>query len=119
MNSTDPLEPLLASWTPREPSPALKRRLFPSRRPVPEVTRLARGVAWLMPALGTAVIVGSILVHPLAQPRPGLGGTNSALFAALDSSAAQSLQNSLPVAGFAWTNTAPGPATNGSPGGFN
>lgn len=122
MNSTEPLEQQLASWIPRDPSSALKRRLFPVQRTlptVPEVTFLARGVAWMMPALGTAVIVGSMLIHPAAQPVSGLAGTNSALLAALHSSAAQSAQNSLSMTGFAWTNTAPGPSTNESLGGLN
>lgn len=119
MNSIDPLEHQLASWTPRRPDPELKARLFPGRRPLPEVTRVARGLAWMMPALGTAVIVGSILVHPSVQSGPVLTGTNSPLFAALNSSAAQSSQNSLPMTGFAWTNTTRGPSTNGSLGGLN
>lgn len=119
MNSIDPLEHQLASWTPRRPDPKLKARLFPGRRPLPEVTLVARGLAWMMPALGTAIIVGSIVVHPSAQSGTVLTGTNSPLFAALDSSAAQSAQNSLPMSRFAWTNTTRGPSTNGSPDGLN
>ena len=119
MNSNDPLETLLASRTPRKVSPALRSRLFGSRTPVPEVAGIARGMAWLMPALGTAVIVGSIFLHPSVQSGPALGGTNSALFAAYSASAAQSAQNSLPLAGFTWTNTAPDPSTNGSQGGLH
>ena len=122
MNSTNPWEQQLASWTPRSASPAIRRRLFFRQRPipaVPAVTLLARGLSWMMPALGTAVIVGSMLVHPAAHSGPGLAGTNSPQLAALSSSAAQSAQNSLPLAAFAWTNTARGPSTNGSLGGLN
>lgn len=119
MNSTDPLENQLASWTPRKPSPGRKQRLFPGLRPQPGLTLAARGLAWMMPAFGTAVIVGSILVHPAAQSDPVLSGTNGPLFAALHSSAAQSAQNCLSISAFAWTNTTRGPSTNRSPGGLN
>ncbi|MBL9173214.1 MAG: hypothetical protein JNL10_06765 [Verrucomicrobiales bacterium] len=119
MNSNDPLETLLASRTPRKVSPGLHARLFGSRTAVPEVAGIARGMSWLMPALGTAVIVGSIFLHPVVQSGPAPGGTNSALLAAYSASAAQSAQNSLPLAGFTWTNTAPEPSANESQGGLN
>lgn len=98
---------------------ALRRRIFGERPPVPEVTRVARGLSWLAPALGTAVIVGSLVTRP-AHPRTGgFPGRHSAEIAALDAAAAQSAQNSLSPSGFAWTNTAPGPSTNGSLRGLN
>lgn len=83
------------------------------------MNRVARGLAWIMPAFSTAVIVGSILVHTPVQSDPVLSGTNGPLFAALHSSAAQSTQNSLPTGAFAWTNTARNPSTNRSLGGLN
>ena len=83
------------------------------------MTAAAHWLAWLAPALGTAMIIATVSVHPVAHPTLGLGGTNSPLFAALNSAAAQSSQNSLPVTGFAWTNATPGPSTNASSGGLN
>lgn len=86
---------------------------------MPEVTRVARGLTWLAPALGTALIVGSLVIRP-AHPRAvGFPGRHSAEMAALDAAAAQSAQNSPASSGFAWTNTAPGPSTNGSLRGLN
>jgi len=117
--STDPWEQSLASWTPRKPSPALRRRIFGERAEAPELTFVARGFAWLVPALGTAVIVGAIATGPVHSRAGAFAGRHSAEMAALDSAAAQSLQNTLSSSGFAWTNTAPGPSTNGSLRGLN
>lgn len=112
--STDPWEQPLASWTPRKPSPALRDRIFGVRGGAPEVTPVARGLAWLVPALGTAVIVGAMVVGPSHPQAGGFTGRHSAEMAALHAAAAQSFQNTLSSAGFAWTNTAPGPSTNES-----
>ncbi|MBN8246911.1 MAG: hypothetical protein J0L84_05645 [Verrucomicrobia bacterium] len=120
--STDPWEQPLASWTPRKPSPALRRRIFGRYADLPappEVTPVARGLAWLVPALGTAVIIGTMVVGPAHPQAGGFTGHHSAEMAALDAAAAQSFQNTLSSPGFAWTNTAPGPSTNGSLRGLN
>ncbi|HAB17318.1 MAG TPA: hypothetical protein PLX89_02725 [Verrucomicrobiota bacterium] len=80
---------------------------------------MARWLSWGVPSLGTALVVASLSVHPIAQPSLVLAGTNSAQLAALDSASAQSAQNALPVRSFAWTNAWQPLSTNGSPSGLN
>ncbi|MBX3733020.1 MAG: hypothetical protein KF791_10540 [Verrucomicrobiae bacterium] len=65
------------------------------------------------------MIVGSLVVDPASRQLPVATGAATAQIAALHAAAAQSAQNSVSQAGFAWTNAARGPSTNDSLGSLN
>lgn len=118
MNSPDPLEPLLSAWTPRRPSPGLKRRLFGT------AAATLSPAAWLQfapPAFAAVALTVTLTLHPnrLESSIRDLGySTNLALGAAHHSAAFQSAHNSLSAASFTWTNAALAPSTNASFGGL-
>ncbi len=79
---------------------------------------VARWLGWGVPSLGTAFLLASLWMHPV-QPVPVRSNAPTPQLAALNSAAAQSYQNALPVRTVAWTNTTLTPATNGARGGLN
>ncbi len=110
------METLLSQWTPRRPSPALRRRTFaPAAADAPP--------AWSQfapPALAAAALALAFILHPVRlESAVGAAGrwTNAAALT-YRHSARQCANNALPVAGFAWTNTSPAPSTNVSVGGL-
>ena len=118
MNPNDPLSTLLASWTPRRPSPALKQRLFPrpptpfrDPAPLPWLPQLA----WATPALACLFLLAARpMRYPLqveARGWPGLGTNPTPLYAAYQHASEQSSQNH-PAANFTWTNHTLAPSTN-------
>jgi hypothetical protein len=116
---------MLSCWTPRRPSAALERRLFPAasaaldRSPATPTFWLA----WAAPALACTVLMTTLVLHSAGRVEAatvnGSEGTNTPLYAALRASAEQSAQNALPMATFTWTNRAHAPSTNASSSGTN
>ncbi len=116
---------MLSCWTPRRPSAALERRLFPStsapldRSPATPTFWLA----WAAPALACTVLMTTLVLHSAGRVEAATVNaserTNTPLYAALRASAEQSAQNALPMATFTWTNRAHAPSTNASSSGNN
>ena len=116
---------MLSSWTPRRPSAALERRLFPAVAGTLDRSEAAptSWLAWAAPALACTVLMTTLVLHSAGRVEAatinGFEGTNTPLYAALRASAEQSAQNALPMATFTWTNRAHAPSTNASSSGTN
>jgi len=106
------------SWTPRNPSPGLRRRLFGEP---PEAETTAGGMGWFAPALSAACLFAATLI-PATVPSHAHAetpGTNSALLAALDHANGQSLMNHLASSSFKSTNVSTARSTNALSTGWN
>jgi hypothetical protein len=121
----EPLEPMLSCWTPRRPSAALERRLFPAASAALDRSQASPTfwLAWAAPALACTVLMTTLVLHSAGRVEAatvnGSEGTNTPLYAALRASAEQSAQNALPMTTFTWTNRAHAPSTNASSSGVN
>lgn len=108
----------MRSWTPRKPSPALRRRLF-GERCEPET-----GTPWMglfAPLLSAACLFAAAMLPAGAPSRAHAdpASTNTALLAALDHSAQQSQLNNFAVPSFTSTNISPRRSTNALSTGWN
>ncbi len=106
------------SWTPRRPSPVLRRRLFGE----PAETEVAPGgMGWFAPALSAACLFAAALLPATVPERAHADttGTNTALLAALDHANGQSLMNHLAASSFKSTNISAARSTNALSTGWN
>src|SRR5262245_47910711 len=114
MSDWNSLESDLRRWTPRQPSPELRQRIFgvPPRAATPPI-RFADFTQWLVPVFGCFLLVVGTLssrypsheAFPLAAATNMLLSENSAAYneAVIAASADHSDKNSLPVPRLEWS----------------
>src|ERR1043166_164792 len=111
MNEFNSLEKRLRSWTPRPPSPRIRRRLFAKAVPLERRTHDPIAWRWLAPAMALCVAALIVLAR---NPHSGFGGTaayrvtptfalSNLDFATYFAAAAQNDRNLL-YSTFEWTN---------------
>lgn len=126
----------MESWTPRRPSPGLRRRIFAGRSleaagfgavhsPL-ERAGLERFAGWLVPAMAGAFALFVSLnpeTRPIASRFIGQAEASaferSPMYATLQTAALHSAANSLPATSFTWTNLPNAHSTNASFSGDN
>src|ERR1051326_5919635 len=117
MNELNQLENRLSSWTPRSPSPSIKKLLFPKENGAAAADNWAQPISWRWLAPAMALCFGAVLVlaksdgarvsdprHARVMPTLALSNLD---FATYFAAASQNDHNMLPAATtFEWTNGA-------------
>ena len=130
MNDSNPWVNQLRSWTPRPPSKALKRKLFPN--PVPAKADAAADLIvtwrWLTPVLGCLLILAGVFnSRDRESATLTAADTNNLLavlttqrtYAAYVTAGFHSRQNAVGSDTFEWTNSQGLPSSVGSFSPFN
>ncbi len=116
----------MASWTPRQPSPRLKRRLFGDGTADGDLVGFGCDVSawravstWLMSAAACVaafmiswVPAGRQLAPALIDAAQVRAFERTPVYASLRTASAHSAANNLPVTSFTWTNQAHAHSTN-------